>query len=98
MKTADSGYLTRKLADVAQNVVVTMHDCGTTQGVTKSAIMKGEEVDRSLSETIRGRVSRNTIIDPRNNEVIVEENEMLSWDAARESKLLDSTRSWFVGL
>ena len=83
LKTADSGYLTRKLADVAQNVVVTMHDCGTTQGVTKSAIMKGEEVDRSLSETIRGRVSRNTIIDPRNNEVIVEENQMLSWDAAR---------------
>ncbi len=83
LKTADSGYLTRKLADVAQNVVVTMHDCGTTQGVTKSAIMKGEEIERSLSDTIRGRVSRNTIIDPRNNETIVEENEMLSWDAAR---------------
>ena len=88
LKTADSGYLTRKLADVAQNVVVTMHDCGTTQGVTKSAIMKGEEIERSLAETIRGRVSRNTIIDPRNNQVIVEENEMISWEAARAIEAL----------
>ncbi len=88
LKTADSGYLTRKLADVAQNVVVTMHDCGTTQGVTKSAIMKGEEIERSLAETIRGRVSRNTIIDPRNNQVIVEENEMMSWEAARAIEAL----------
>ena len=40
LKTADSGYLTRKLADVAQNVVVTMHDCGTTHGITKGAIYK----------------------------------------------------------
>jgi len=88
LKTADSGYLTRKLADVAQNVVVTMHDCGTTQGLTKSAIMKGEEIERSLAETIRGRVSRNTIIDPRNNATIVEENEMMSWEAARAIEAL----------
>src|SRR5437879_11382312 len=52
LKTADSGYLTRKLADVAQNVVVTMQDCGTTQGVSKTAHYKGEEVDRPLSEVI----------------------------------------------
>ncbi|MEI7685579.1 MAG: DNA-directed RNA polymerase subunit beta', partial [Planctomycetota bacterium] len=56
LKTADSGYLTRKLADVAQNVVITMHDCGTSQGITKAAIYKGEEIERSLSDTIRGRV------------------------------------------
>src|SRR2546423_4325876 len=55
LKTADSGYLTRKLADVAQNVVITMEDCGSTQGVTKRAIYKGEEIERSLSESIRGR-------------------------------------------
>jgi DNA-directed RNA polymerase subunit beta' len=42
LKTADSGYLTRKLADVAQNVIVIEHDCGTLQGITKSAIYKGE--------------------------------------------------------
>ena len=45
LKTADSGYLTRKLADVAQNVVVTMHDCGTTQGITKGVIYRGEKVE-----------------------------------------------------
>ena len=59
LKTADSGYLTRKLADVAQNVVITMHDCGTTQGITKGIMYKGDEVDRPLSDAIRGRVSRN---------------------------------------
>ena len=60
LKTADSGYLTRKLADVAQNVVVTLHDCGTTQGVSKRRSYKGEEIERPLSESIRGRVCRNT--------------------------------------
>src|SRR5262249_1031589 len=52
LKTADSGYLTRKLADVAQNVVITMGDCGTLQGVSKSAVYKGEEIERPLSESI----------------------------------------------
>src|ERR1700692_3268775 len=61
LKTADSGYLTRKLADVAQNVVITMEDCETTQGVSKGAVYKGEEIERPLAESIRGRVSRNTI-------------------------------------
>src|SRR5436305_13008831 len=70
LKTADSGYLTRKLADVAQNVVITMHDCGTTQGVSKSASYKGEEIERTLSESIRGRVSRNKITNPVTDEVI----------------------------
>ena len=45
LKTADSGYLTRKLADVAQNVVITMEDCGTSQGITKGVIYKGEKVE-----------------------------------------------------
>jgi DNA-directed RNA polymerase subunit beta' len=82
LKTADSGYLTRKLADVAQNVVVTMHDCGTTQGISKTAIYKGEEIERSLADSIRGRVSRSTIIDK--GETLVRENEMVSREAARE--------------
>ncbi len=87
LKTADSGYLTRKLADVAQNVVITMHDCGTTQGITKSAIYKGEELERPLSETIRGRVSRNALrtVD---DEMIVDENEMLTWEQARHIESL----------
>jgi DNA-directed RNA polymerase subunit beta' len=84
LKTADSGYLTRKLADVAQNVVVTMHDCETTQGVSKGVVYKGEEIERPLSESIRGRVSRNTITNPVTDEVIVQENEMITWDQARK--------------
>jgi DNA-directed RNA polymerase subunit beta' len=87
LKTADSGYLTRKLADVAQNVVVTMHDCGTTQGITKGVVYKGEEIERSLSESIRGRVSRNTIA-TITGEVIVRENEMIAWDQARKIEQL----------
>jgi DNA-directed RNA polymerase subunit beta' len=83
LKTADSGYLTRKLADVAQNVVITMYDCGTTQGITKGVIYKGDEVDRSLAEGIRGRVSRNEIRDPKSGDAIVEENEMITPSAAK---------------
>ncbi len=88
LKTADSGYLTRKLADVAQNVVVTTHDCGTTQGITKGVVYKGEEIERSLSESIRGRVSRNRIVNPVTDEVIVEENEMITVDQARKVESL----------
>jgi DNA-directed RNA polymerase subunit beta' len=88
LKTADSGYLTRKLADVAQNVVITLHDCGTTQGVTKAVQYSGTEVERPLAEVIRGRVSRNQIVDPRTDETIVDENEMITRDAARKIEAL----------
>jgi DNA-directed RNA polymerase subunit beta' len=87
LKTADSGYLTRKLADVAQNVVVTMNDCATTQGVAKGVVYKGEEIERALSESIRGRVSRNTIT-TITGEVIVRENEMITWEQARKIEQL----------
>ena len=83
LKTADSGYLTRKLADVAQNVVITTYDCGTTQGIPKGIMYKGEEVDRPLYDAIRGRVSRNTIHHPISGDAIVEENEMISPEKAR---------------
>jgi len=82
LKTADSGYLTRKLADVAQNVVVTMYDCETTQGITKGVVYKGEEIERALSESIRGRVSRNNIT-TMTGEVVVKENDMITWEQAR---------------
>ena len=78
LKTADSGYLTRKLADVAQNVVITMHDCGTTQGITKGVIYRGEKVEVSLADSIRGRVSRTNIVNPITDEVVVRENELIT--------------------
>jgi DNA-directed RNA polymerase subunit beta' len=88
LKTADSGYLTRKLADVAQNVVVTLEDCGTTQGVTKGVQYNGMEVERPLADVIRGRVSRNTINDPRTDEVVVAENDLITRDVARRIESL----------
>lgn len=88
LKTADSGYLTRKLADVAQNVVITLHDCKTTQGISKGVVYKGEEIERPLSESIRGRVSRNTITNLATGEPIVKENEMITWDQARKIESL----------
>jgi len=84
LKTADSGYLTRKLADVAQNVVITQHDCGTTQGITKGVIYRGEKVEVSLAESIRGRVSRTNIVNPITDEVIVRENELITTEIARK--------------
>ncbi len=84
LKTADSGYLTRKLADVAQNVVVTAHDCGTTQGITKGVIYRGEKVEVSLADSVRGRVSRANIVNPITDEVIVRENELITADIARK--------------
>src|SRR5262249_37573100 len=84
LKTADSGYLTRKLADVAQNVVVTAQDCGTTQGVAKGVVYKGEEIERALSDSIRGRVSRNSIVNIATGDVIVRENELITWEQARK--------------
>jgi len=84
LKTADSGYLTRKLCDVAQNVFVTNFDCGSKRGITKRALYKGEEVDVPLRDRIFGRVARETIINPITDEVIVRENEMITAEAARK--------------
>jgi DNA-directed RNA polymerase subunit beta' len=84
LKTADSGYLTRKLADVAQNVVVTQHDCGTTQGITKGVIYRGEKVEISLADSVRGRVSRANIVNPITDEIIVRENEMITLEIGRK--------------
>lgn len=84
LKTADSGYLTRKLADVAQNVVVTQTDCGTTKGITKGVIYRGEQVEVRLATAINGRVSRQNIVHPITDEVIVRENQMITIDIARK--------------
>jgi DNA-directed RNA polymerase subunit beta' len=84
LKTADSGYLTRKLADVAQNVVITLHDCETTQGITKGTIYRGEKVEVRLADSIVGRVSRQNIVNLVTAETIVEENQMITREIARK--------------
>ncbi len=83
LKTADSGYLTRKLADVAQNVVITVHDCGSTQGITKGVIYRGEKIEVGLAESIRGRVSRANIVNPITDEMVVKENELITATVAQ---------------
>jgi len=82
LKTADSGYLTRKLIDVAQNVIVTEYDCGTIHGITKRVVYKGEEVDVPLAESIVGRVARDTIRHPVTDEIIVRENQVITKEIA----------------
>ncbi|MFQ5732723.1 MAG: DNA-directed RNA polymerase subunit beta', partial [Planctomycetaceae bacterium] len=82
LKTADSGYLTRKLADICQNMVVTTLDCGTTQGITRGVVYRGEKVEVSLTDSIRGRVSRSNIVNPITDEIIVREGELITVDIA----------------
>ena len=88
LKTADSGYLTRKLADVAQNVFTSQIDCGCKQGITKRAIYKGEEIDVPLSEAIISRTARETIRNPITDELIVAENERITEEAAKKIEAL----------
>jgi DNA-directed RNA polymerase subunit beta' len=88
LKTADAGYLTRKLTDVAQNVVITIEDCSTPNGVTKGVVYKGEKVAVTLAQAIRGRVARDTIIDVVNDEVVVRENDLITDDTAMRIEAL----------
>jgi DNA-directed RNA polymerase subunit beta' len=82
LKTADAGYLTRRLVDVAQDVIVNEPDCGTIMGIDISALKEGEEIIESLSDRIRGRVTVDEVLDPISGDTIVEANEMLTWDFA----------------
>ncbi len=88
LKTADSGYLTRKLADVAQNVIVTCHDCGTVNGISKSAVYRGDRVEVPLYKIITGRVSLNNIVDLIKDEKIVKENELITEEKAKKIEAL----------
>jgi DNA-directed RNA polymerase subunit beta' len=88
LKTANSGYLTRKLIDVAQNVIITELDCGTLQGITKSTVSRGEQVDVPLSRLIIGRTARDNIRNPITDEMIVRENEVITHEAAAKIEAL----------
>ena len=78
LKTADAGYLTRRLVDVAQDVIVSSEDCGTLRGISVSALKKNEEVVEKLSLRIVGRTSLNDVIDPANGELLVSAGEHIS--------------------
>jgi DNA-directed RNA polymerase subunit beta' len=83
LKTANAGYLTRKLVDISQNVRISMDDCGTHEGITISSITDGNELIESLEERITGRVIANDIVDPISNEILFTEGTLLSEDDAR---------------
>jgi DNA-directed RNA polymerase subunit beta' len=89
LKTADSGYLTRKLCDIAQSVIIGEHDCGSKRGVIKRAIYKGEEIDVPLRDQIHGRVSVNNVVNPITDEVIVKSNEVITMEAALKIEALN---------
>jgi DNA-directed RNA polymerase subunit beta' len=75
LKTANAGYLTRRLVDVAQDVVITEYDCGTMDGIDVTSLVEGGEIIESMRERILGRVALEEIRDPDNGEVIVNGNE-----------------------
>ncbi|MDV7718640.1 DNA-directed RNA polymerase subunit beta' [Pediococcus ethanolidurans] len=88
LKTANSGYLTRRLVDVAQDVIVREKDCGTDRGLTISAIVEGNEVIESLYDRILGRYTQKSVYDPKTGEKIVGKNEMI--DEPKAQKIIDA--------
>ena len=82
LRTADAGYLTRRLVDVAQDVIVRDADCGTTQGIYVIEIMEEGDVVETLSERIRGRSALEPIVDPNTGEVLVEAGEEITDETA----------------
>lgn len=78
LKTADAGYLTRRLHDVAQDVIVNTVDCGTLRGIEVHALKKNEEIVETLGERILGRVALHDVINPLNLEVLVEAGEQIT--------------------
>jgi DNA-directed RNA polymerase subunit beta' len=82
LKTADAGYLTRRLVDVAQDAIIKVEDCGTIRGVVTGALKEGEDVKEPLAERILGRVAVHDVVDPLTNETIVEAGEMIDEERA----------------
>ncbi|WP_312133674.1 DNA-directed RNA polymerase subunit beta' [Empedobacter sp.] len=80
LKTADAGYLTRRLVDVAQDVIVMHEDCGTLRGLEVSALKKKEEIIESLSSRVLGRTSLNDIYNPDNGELIISAGNIITED------------------
>jgi DNA-directed RNA polymerase subunit beta' len=80
LKTANSGYLTRRLVDVAQDSIITEDDCGTLDGIQMTPLVEGGEIIEGLGDRVLGRVALEEIRDPFTNEVLVQANEMIDED------------------
>ncbi|HVY05166.1 MAG TPA: DNA-directed RNA polymerase subunit beta' [Burkholderiales bacterium] len=94
LKTANSGYLTRRLVDVTQDLVVIEEDCGTTQGVAMKALIEGGEVVEPLRDRILGRVAANDVIDPESSRVLYPAGMLLDEEAVEqiESRSIDEVK------
>jgi len=88
LKTADSGYLTRRLVDVSQDVIIREDDCGATEGYVVSEIREGNEVIESLSERLTGRYTAEDVIDPDTGEILIGKNEYIDIDMAEKIEKL----------
>ena len=88
LKTADAGYLTRRLVDVAQDVIVNIEDCHTLRGIKIEALKKNEEIVETLGERILGRVSLHDIYNPLNQQIIVKSGDEINEEAVKEIGLL----------
>jgi len=84
LKTADAGYLTRRLVDVSQDVIVNEEDCHTLRGLEVAALKKNDEILETLGERILGRITLNDVYNPRTGEVIVPANTELTEDLVKE--------------
>ena len=87
LKTADAGYLTRRLVDVAQDVIIYDKDCNTLRGITVEALKKNEEIVETLGERILGRVSLHDVYNPLNDELIVKAGEEISNEIVKQIEL-----------
>ena len=94
LKTADAGYLTRKLVDVSQDVIITEEDCNTVNGIEVGPIMEGEKVVASLRQRVLGRTSLNDIINPATGEIIVAANQEIDEAACDRLEPLDLQSIW----
>ncbi|MCM3757783.1 DNA-directed RNA polymerase subunit beta' [Sporosarcina aquimarina] len=83
LKTADSGYLTRRLVDVAQDVIVREDDCGTDRGLEISALTEGVEMIEALDERIEGRHAKKKVLHPETGEVLVEKDQLITADISQ---------------
>ena len=88
LKTADSGYLTRRLVDVAQDVIITQHDCGTDDGIIVSSIVEGGEIIEPLFDRIIGRVAVYDIKDPFTGQVLCKSQELI--DEIRATRIVNA--------
>ena len=84
LKTADSGYLTRRLVDVAQDVIIREDDCGTDRGLEIEAIREGNEIIEPLDERLLGRYTRKSVVHPETGAIIIGADQLITEDLARE--------------